>query len=42
VTWFFVLQYPKKKKDELEDYQNMSVPSSDTQDKHKIIELRHL
>jgi hypothetical protein len=39
--WFLVLQYAKKKQDELEDCQMVSFPCSDTQDKRKIIEVRH-
>ena len=42
MTWFLVLQYAKKKQDEVEDYQRVSFPCSDTQKKHKIIEVRHL
>lgn len=33
-----VIEYAKKKQDELEDYQRVSFPCSDTQNKHKIIE----
>jgi hypothetical protein len=41
LTWVLVLQYAKRKQNELEDYQGLDFSCSGPEDKRKIIEVRH-
>jgi hypothetical protein len=42
LTWVLVLQYAKRKQNELEDYRGLDFSCSSPEEKHKIIEVRHL
>jgi DNA mismatch repair ATPase MutS len=41
LTWVLVLQYAKRKQNELEDYQGLDISCSSPKEKRKIIEVRH-